>query len=222
MIINKWAIMAKSFIINEKLLYPENSIMPNAHNIMGSIDAYKYRIYQTETGFFSKQEGISNSLYIGDKKELLLYNLSKAHEQFIIGNNINWFKYDRIITSFSYGNDSSKDKLLDEINYSYIDDSLYEYYMTNSKYIKENGYYYIYAYDLDIGIDRLFKMTLKDIVRLNIEGYMLSGNGFIYTKQYAGSWLNGHNSDYAYSEMGSRDFLNKLMPEILERAFATM
>ena len=94
--------------------------------------------------------------------------------------------------------------------------------MTNSRYIKENEYYYIYAYDLDTCSDRLFKMTLKDIVLLNITGYMFSGNGFIYTKQYAESWLNGHDSDYAYSEMSFRDFLKKLMPEILKRGFATM
>jgi len=221
MVIKKWVLWLKTLIVNEKALYPEYSIMPNAHNLMGSIDVYKYRIYQTETGFYAKRES-SEAVYLCDKKELLLSSLFKEHEKFINEERLNRFGYDRIIISASSKYNDETSSILDMINYSYIDDSLYEYYMTNSKYIKENGYYYIYAYDLDIGIDRLFKMTLKDIVRLNIEGYMLSGNGFIYTKQYAGSWLNGHNSDYAYSEMGSRDFLNKLMPEILERAFATM
>lgn len=221
MVIKKWVLWLKTLIVNEKELYPEYSIRPNMFNVCGTIDLYKYRIYETETGFYTKRE-LSEAVYLCDKKELLLSSLFKEHERFINEERLNWFGYDRIVISVSSKYNDETSDILNMINYSYIDDSLYEYYTTNSRYIKENGYYYIYAYDLDTCIYRLFKMTLKDIVLLNIAGYMLSGNGFIYTKQYAGSWLNGHDSDYAYSEMSFRDFLKKLMPEMLKRAFATM
>lgn len=221
MVIKKWVSWLKTLIVNEKELYPEYSTRPNMFNICGTIDLYKYRIYETETGFYAKRESLE-AVYLCDKKELLLSSLFKEHKRFIDEEGLNWFGYDRIIISASSKYNDETSDILGEINYSYIEDSLYEYYTTNSRYIKENGHYYIYAYDLDVCSDRLFKMTLKDIVLLNIAGYMLSGNGFIYTKQYAGSWLNGHNSDYAYSKMSFRDFQKKLMPEILKRGFATM